>query len=119
MDKVRQKILIVDDEQDICRLLEFIFIKKGYEVCYVHTLYDGFNALNAVTPTIIFLDINLPDGSGLDALLAIKTSHPQSTIISISALNAKQKALANGASYFIGKPFTINDINSIVNSIVH
>ncbi|MNH45241.1 Luminescence regulatory protein LuxO [compost metagenome] len=71
------------------------------------------------SPTIIFLDINLPDGSGLDALPAIKSSHPQSTIISISALDAKEKALANGASYFIGKPFTINEINSIVNSIVH
>lgn len=119
MDKVRQKILIVDDEQDICRLLEFIFSKKGYEVCYVHTLNDGFATLNTVAPAIIFLDLNLPDGSGLDALSTIKTSHPQSIIISISALDAKQKALANGASYFIGKPFTINEINSIVNSIVH
>lgn len=61
---VQKKILIIDDEPDLCLLLKTYFSKKDYEVQFTHTLREGFTHMQTLQPDILFLDNNLPDGLG-------------------------------------------------------
>lgn len=110
-------ILIIDDEPDICRLLQLSLSKYGFKVKYVHALTEGLQYLQHSRPDILFLDIHLPDGSGLEALPVIKKWHPDLTVITISAYDngmEKQKALTAGAAHFLPKPFDVSKLREIV-----
>jgi DNA-binding response OmpR family regulator len=113
-------ILVIDDEPDICKLLQLSLMKYGYNVKYVHALKDGLKYLRRLKPDILFLDINLPDGSGLDALPGIKEQCPGLPVITISAYDngmEKQKALKAGASYFLAKPFSVKNLEEAMSSM--
>ena len=113
-------ILIIDDEPDICRLLQMSLVKYGYDVKYVHDLSAGLQYIQRQQPDILFLDINLPDGSGLEALPIIKKKCPALRIITISAYDngmEKQKALSSGASYFLAKPFSVKNLDELIQDV--
>jgi two-component system, OmpR family, response regulator len=106
---MRENILIVDDEVDICFLLAGMLRTRSHQAVFAHTLSDGFEKLKQVTPTILFLDINLPDGNGLEAIRQFKALNPSMKIIMISAYDGgteRAKAESEGATAFISKPFT-------------
>jgi two-component system response regulator PilR (NtrC family)/two-component system KDP operon response regulator KdpE len=114
-------ILIIDDEPDICKLLQLSLVKHGYKVKYVHALTEGMQYLQQQQPDLLFLDIHLPDGSGLDALPAIKKKCPALPVITISAYDngmEKQKALNAGASYFMAKPFNVTNLDEIMSDML-
>lgn len=109
--------LIVEDEIDICFLLTGILRKKNLHTAYVNNLHDAKSMLTTEHPSILFLDNNLPDGLGVDYIQGMKISHPLMRIIMITAddtLANKNKALKAGADQFIGKPFTMDQINKTV-----
>ena len=113
-------ILIIDDEPDICRLLQMSLVKLGYNVKYVHELREGLQCIQRQQPDILFLDIHLPDGSGLEALPIIKDKCPELRVITISAYDngmEKQKALNAGASYFLAKPFSVKNLDELMNEV--
>lgn len=102
------KVLIIDDEADICFLLTALLKKKNVEAKFVNTLSDAEIALSTQVPEIIFLDNYLPDGLGLNFIGFIKHRYPKSKIIMITAHDTiadRQKALTLGADCFICKPF--------------
>lgn len=110
-------ILIIDDEPDICQLLQLSLSKHGYKVKYVHGLKEGMQFLSRQQPDVLFLDIHLPDGSGLDALPGIKTQYPNLPVITISAYDngmEKQRALTAGAARFLPKPFNVGELQEIL-----
>lgn len=113
-------ILIIDDEPDICRLLQMSLVKHGFNVKYVHNLRAGLQHIQHQQPDILFLDINLPDGSGLEALPMIKKNCPALMIVTISAYDnglEKQKALSSGASYFLAKPFSVKNLDELIQDV--
>lgn len=110
-------ILIIDDEPDICQLLQLSLSKHGYKVKYVHRLAEGLKFLEHQQPDVLFLDIHLPDGSGLEALPVIKTQYPNLPVITISAYDngmEKQRALTAGAAHFLPKPFNVGELQEIL-----
>ena len=64
----KKKVLIIDDEVDLCLLMRAFFIRKNYEVHIAHTLHDGMNRLYQINPDFLLIDYNLPDGLGWDKL---------------------------------------------------
>lgn len=60
----KKKILIIDDEQDLCLLMTSYFVKKNYEVHSASSLQEGIQQMQKIQPDILFLDNNLPDGIG-------------------------------------------------------
>lgn len=113
-------ILIIDDEPDICRLLQLSLSKHGYKVKYVHALKEGMQFLKRQQPDILFLDIHLPDGSGLEALPLIKAQYPDLPVITISAYDngmEKQQALTAGAARFLPKPFNVGELQDIIYAV--
>jgi len=73
----KKKILIIDDEADFCMLLKSYFSNKQYEVYYSYSLNTGMKLLEEIRPDILFLDNNLPDGSGWNTADQIIKKHPQ------------------------------------------
>ncbi len=113
--------LIVEDEIDICFLLTGILRKKNLQTSFVNSLLDAKNLLKTQQPSILFLDNNLPDGLGVDFIKQIKSSHPLTKIIMITADDTaanKNIAINAGADFFIGKPFTRDVINKTLDSVM-
>lgn len=119
---VNKKVLIVDDEVDICNLLSWILKQKNLAPSYVNTLSDAEVALEKDTPYILFLDNYLPDGFGVEFIQFVKENYPATKIIMITAhdsFSEKQKALNRGADFFISKPFTKALINETIDNLLN
>ena len=115
------EVLIVEDEIDICFLLTGILRKKNLQTTFVNSIHEAQDLLAIQHPSILFLDNNLPDGYGVDFIYQIKNSHPLTRIIMITAddtIANKNKALKAGADFFIGKPFTSDAINKIIDTVM-
>jgi two-component system OmpR family response regulator len=82
---MKLKILIIDDENDFCEIIKGYFTKKGYEVSLAGILKEGMIILKETRPDILFLDNNLPDGQGWDAVDEIVEIIPQIRVYLISA----------------------------------
>lgn len=84
----------------------------GYEPVEAGSVATTLNTLDIQRPAAVLLDINLPDGSGLDALREIKRRQPQAVVIMITAdvlVENTLAALRGGADDFIGKPIDLNE----------
>lgn len=115
-------VLIVDDEPDICFMLSSILKKKALTPASVHTIREAGTYLQLKTPSLVFLDNNLPDGKGIDFLCGIKKQHPGVKVVMITAYDTysdKTDALKRGADAFIGKPFTRQNIYDSIERLLH
>lgn len=116
------KVLIIDDETDICYLLSTLLKQKNLEAEYVNTLSNAALALKNDTPEIIFLDNHLPDGQGMNFISFIKSNYPSIKIVMITAHDTaadRNLALKEGADCFIGKPFTRDIIYKTVEQLLN
>ena len=114
---MKESVLIIDDEIDICFLLSGMLRKKGYPVSFANTLQEGIPKMETLLPSILFLDINLPDGSGLDRIREIKKKFPYTKIIMISAYDGtyeRNMAMREGADFFISKPLNKDHIYAAI-----
>ncbi len=105
--KIR-RILIIDDEEDLCWLLSSALSLKGYHVSTANRLEQGI-ALLEEKPDLIFLDLKLPDGDGMNILPVINEKSPETLVVVISAYGSKERmadASDKGVHGFIDKPFT-------------
>lgn len=115
-----KKILIIDDEIDICLLLSNLLKKKGYETKYATTISDGKAKFVEFNPQIVFLDLNLPDGSGFKLIPELKKLQSGINIIIISAYDSAREQLRaelEGVQYFISKPLKKETIISTIEQI--
>lgn len=106
--KQKNKVLIVEDEGDMCLLLNIMLNGKDMELEHVKNLAAAEEYLQTHQPSVIILDNKLPDGFGIDFIPVLKKNYPSSKIIMISGFDgsAKDVALENGADIFLEKPFT-------------
>ncbi len=115
------KILIVDDEPDICYSLSRTLSKRGFSTSFSHSLADAEAQLKSSKPNILLLDNRLPDGLGVDFAQKISLQYPDLKIIMITAHDYPQdrfKAFSNGIDFFLSKPFTVSQINHAVDLII-
>jgi DNA-binding NtrC family response regulator len=109
----KEKILVVDDDQMIRWTFSEALRGWGYIPLEAATVASGLAAFEAELPSAVLLDIDLPDGSGLDVLREIKALHPEAVVIMITAnvLVANTiEALRGGAYDFIGKPVNLEEL---------
>ena len=121
----KPRVLIVDDEVDMCWVLENILMLEGYRT---HTATSGKEGLNLIqqlhsTIGLLFLDAKLPDIDGMKFASFVKQYYPQIKIIITTGYyyrdsEAVQQGLANNLfDGFIGKPFNISEIRSAIETI--
>ena len=107
-----KKVLIVEDEGDMCLLLNIMLNGKEMELEHVKDLSSAEEYLQKEQPAVVILDNKLPDGFGIDFITVIKKNFPSVRIIMISGYDgaAKDVALENGADIFLEKPFSKNQL---------
>jgi DNA-binding response OmpR family regulator len=114
------KILIIDDEVNICELLKLSLSKENYEIATAQSGRSGIAIFKSFKPDLVLLDIMLPDKDGTEICREIREFSPVPIII-ISAKNAefdKVSILELGADDFIVKPFSIKEIYSRIKAIL-
>ena len=107
------KILVVDDEYLIRWTLCEALRGWGYEPLETETVRGALAVFDAEAPQAVLLDINLPDGSGLDVLRALRQRQPDAVVLMITAnvlLDDTIAALRGGAYDFIGKPINLDEL---------
>jgi two-component system, OmpR family, response regulator len=116
-----KKILIVEDEADMCFLLNILLAGKDIELDHVKTLASAASYLASAHPAVVILDNKLPDGFGIDYITEIKKTHPNLKIIMISGLGetAKDVAIHNGADIFLNKPFTKEQLFTSIKELLN
>ncbi len=115
-----RSILIIDDEKEICILLAKIIEKNGMRAIYVHSLEDALGSIDKINPPLIFLDINLPDGNGIDFLSRLSIQYPEIQVVIISAYDDyKTKAVEIGAIAFLIKPFSKQAVVDILSNCLN
>ena len=117
----QKKILIIEDEGDICFLLNIILKDHQIDVEHVNTLAQAKLFLQEKNPSLVFLDNSLPDGRGTDFISYIKSHDPSTKIIVITGYNAtseKDRALKNGADIFLEKPFSRKQVYDAIHALL-
>src|SRR5438045_4178854 len=110
---MKEKILIVDDDKTMRWTIAQALQSWRFVVAEAGTISDGLNAFDAEQPTVVLLDINLPDGSGLDALREMKRRQPQAVVIIVSSsvlVDDAVSALRGGAYDFVSKPPHLDEL---------
>ncbi|MGD9123647.1 MAG: sigma-54 dependent transcriptional regulator [Desulfarculaceae bacterium] len=114
---VKGRILVVDDEQHVRRVLEVMLKRSGYEV---HTAEGGQAGLDKFAGEIydlVILDLRMPDLDGISVLSRIRQAEPDQTVLMITAYASVETALEamkQGAFDYIGKPFKEEEILLVV-----
>lgn len=112
-------ILVVDDDPDICALVQLTLQHEGYEVLTTQTGKEGLEAFreNSNTIKLALLDIALPGVSGVDVLAQFKEIEPSIPVIFMSAyIEDKSEASSFGAIDAITKPFNLEDLKRQVSN---
>jgi len=112
-------VLVVDDDNDLCEIMEAI-VRKICPVHSEHDLQSAENYMKRLKPEIIFLDNNLPDGSGVLFIKAILEFYPDIKIVLMTAdvsMGLEAKAIDEGAVRFMAKPFRSATINELIHTI--
>jgi two-component system, NtrC family, response regulator AtoC len=107
------KILIVDDDRFVRMALGEALRSWEYEVLEADTVASAKKTFEVEEPPIVLLDIDLPDGSGLDVLTAIKEQSPDTIAVMITGnvdVENTVAALRGGAHDFIGKPVRVEEL---------
>ena|SRR5436853_224677 len=119
--KIAQKILIVEDEGEMCLVLNILLNdEENMELEHVKTLTAASEYLQNQQPSLIVLDNKLPDGYGVDYIGYLKKKYPSIKIVMISGFDASVEdvALENGADYFLQKPFTKQRFLEVIKSLL-
>jgi two-component system, OmpR family, KDP operon response regulator KdpE len=106
------RILVVDDEPQIRRIMRTTLIGAGYEVDDAKTGEEGVEKVRTFRPDLVLLDINMPGMGGLAACREIR-SDPNIAIIMLTVRNSeadKVEALDAGADDFVTKPFSTPEL---------
>lgn len=111
------KILVIDDEVEICLILNKFLSKNGYEVTTVHTGSEGLEKIRAGEHDLILSDFRLPDFNGLDLLKEIKSIKPHSRVIVItgySDIRMAVEVIKYGALDYITKPLYPQELLNLI-----
>jgi DNA-binding NtrC family response regulator len=117
MKTENRHVLIIDDERPVLMTLEALLKRHGYQVDTAPTATQGLKALKSKPPTLVLLDLRLPDADGLEMLDRIKTELPQVQVIILTAHDSLHNAIESikrGAYHFISKPYAPEELLSLV-----
>ena len=110
-------VLIIDDERPVLMTLEALLKRHGYQVETAPTATQGLKVLKSKSPSLVLLDLRLPDADGLEMLERIKSELPKVQVIILTAHDSLHNAIESikrGAYHFISKPYAPEELLSLV-----
>ncbi len=113
----KHTVLIVDDEENVSRLLVKVLAKKGYDAHAASNGWEALRILDQQAVDMVITDIRMPDMSGIELLKKIKETDPTVKVVMMTAfatLETAIEALKMGARDYITKPFNLDDVVNAV-----
>lgn len=121
VSRLTEQILIIEDEENIARVLQLELEFEGYETAIAHTGPDGLIKYREQTWDLVLLDLMLPGLNGLDVLRRIRADQTFTPVILLTAKNEiedKVKGLDLGANDYVTKPFEIEELLARVRAAI-
>lgn len=118
-----RKVLVIDDEPNICEAIRFILRRDGWSVSILDDGAQVLANLDGLRPDLVILDVMLPSVSGFDILRAIR-AHPAHSALPVILLTARGQAATRdlardcGASMFMAKPFANAELLAAARQLV-
>ena len=112
-----EKILIVEDEENLRFVVAETLKRSGYEVEEAGSAEEGLDKIERQSPDLVIMDIRLPGISGLEAMGRVKAIDPNLPILVVTAFGSKEVALEavkKGAYDFFTKPFHVDALRRAV-----
>lgn len=118
------KLLIVDDEVEICDFLKSFFEERNFEVKTASSGQSALTVAEQFKPNVMLLDIKMPGMDGIQVLAQVKKKYPRTKVIMVTALETRDKieeCLRLGADNYITKPLSLeyleNDVREKIESL--
>lgn len=108
-------ILVVDDEPAICELLKGFLVREGYQVVVAYNASDALQRVQSHHPSVVLLDIRLPEMDGTECLRRIKAIDPQVGVVMVTAVEDEEigrKCLELGAFEYLIKPVSLERLKT-------
>lgn len=110
----QKKILIVEDDELMIKILQFVLKKEGYRLTVAKDGLDAIERIPIIEPDMVMTDVMLPYKSGLEVINFIKDKYPAMPVIVLSALGEEERTVVEafklGADDFVAKPFNPNEL---------
>ena len=120
---MKETVLIVEDEKDIVKMLDYNLRKEGFRIFSANNGEDGLDMARRENPDLILLDLMLPEMDGLDVCKAVKND-AKTTHIPIIILTAKAQesdkvvGLELGADDYVTKPFSPRELIARIKAVL-
>ena len=108
----KRRLLVVDDDRDICECLEQFFSTRGFAVTSAFSGEQALDQVATASPEVVILDILLPGISGIEVLRRVKELCPGAKVVMITGLphpELRSEARAYGACGYVTKPFDFSE----------
>ncbi len=115
------KILLIEDEPELRKSIKLYLHQEGYVVESANDYTKAIEKIEDYQYDCILVDITLPQGSGLDIIMQLKTIHSKAGIIIISAKNSSDDKIVGldlGADDYLAKPFNLAELNSRIKALI-
>lgn len=118
--KLHNRVLIIEDDREIARLIELRLKSEGFEVMHSDSGQDGINRFNLVEPDILILDLMLQDLDGIEICRQVrkKSNIPILMLTAKSSEVDKVLGIASGADDYLTKPFSLNELVARIRGLI-
>ncbi len=118
---MKAKVLIVDDDQAMCEMLDFDLGRRGFEVRWHTRAENAFSDLKETDFDVVLADINLPGMTGIELCERVVSNRPDIPVITITAFGSLESAIASiraGAYDFVAKPIDTDILELALNRAI-
>jgi len=117
------RILIIDDDPNLCALLEQVFSAPGYQVMVANDGNKGLQVAKDYKPDVVIVDLNMPEINGHQVCVGLRAEPATSNIpimmlTAVRELPAAMKGMASGANDFMTKPFQNDEVLARVEALL-
>jgi CheY-like chemotaxis protein len=115
------RVLVVDDEAQVCEMVRDTLVEFGYEVAVASGGPEALGLMASFGPDAVLLDVLMPGMSGADVLARLRQEHPGVAVVMLTGnqdQDAARQLLANGAFDYIRKPFDLQVLERVMAAAV-
>ena len=112
------KILVVDDEPEVRKLMEHFLTDRGYEVRLATNGREGLAAIDTFVPDVVLLDMLMPEMDGFETLKQLAARAPGLPVIMVTVnedVQTTSRLLQFGAADYVPKPFNLDYLEQAIN----